>query len=252
MCDPVTMAAVSSTMSSVGGWMATTGSTGGFMSTVGTSMINTASLFNASSAWGAGSAGGFFSAGNAMGAIRNIGQIGGILNDNLGTIGMGLSIFSNANETSASLRAAEYEKQRLELQEKRLRDKAEDERLAYQKKQNDRTRAYISSLSSMNTAMGASGMEISSASYEALAAASTRAYKEDQARLRAQGLNAVLNNIWEAQDKVIGRKAVDSTKKSTLTKGLLKGFRETASVFGESKVFSTAEVGIDNLFKRSD
>tara|TARA_R100001530_G_scaffold30713_1_gene24184 strand:+ start:1600 stop:2373 length:774 start_codon:yes stop_codon:yes gene_type:complete len=255
MCDPVTMAAVSAGMSSAGGYFA--GSSTGWIASMGTGMINTASLFNYSSAVGGGglAAGGgmgmdFFSSGNAMGAIRNIGQIGSIVNNNLGSIGMGLSIFSNANETSANLRAAEYDKQRLELQEKRYREKAEDEKLAARRKQNDRTMAYIESLSSMNTAMGASGMEIDSASYEAMIASSRRKYKEDQARLRGMGLSKVLNNLFEAQDKVIGQRAIDATKKSTLSKGILKGFRETTSVYKEVESFKTAQVSMDSLLKR--
>ena len=169
MCDPVTMTAVSSGMSYLGGTSMLTGTT------IGTGLINTASVINASSSFGAGASGGFFSIGNAMGAVRNISTMASaISNSPLTSIGMSL-MSANAERTRAG-----YEVAQARYQQQQYKDEIERQRLEQAQQERERRRRFAQEFSSNQAIAAASGVDIASASYQALFASNRETYLKDR------------------------------------------------------------------------
>lgn len=243
MCDPITMAATSATMSYAGGAMAA--SSYAAVSSVGVAMVNTASLFNYSSTYGK-LAGGLAAtaAGVGTAVASGVGAVTTALGGPMKAIGTGLSMFSNVQQTSAELRAAQFQEQQAALAAKDAKNKADDEALAAKRKAMERTKAYIESLSSMNTAMGASGMEISSASYEALAARSLRNFKDDSASIRGMGMSRVLNNLFTSQSQQIAAETARSKKTAILAKGAKSLFDDLNPIRNELTIKDAADIGL--------
>jgi len=178
MCDPVTMSAVSATMSTVGGSMAA--SSTGWIASMGTGMINTASLFNMSSAYG--SLGGSLSA-SAAGYGTSLGSgivsVGSSILKGGNLLMGGLQVGSGAAEAYAQKQIAEMEMQKYEIQKKQY--KAELERIEIEGKAEelDRRKRYNAMLSENRTHMAVSGVSVASASYKALLESNRDQYLND-------------------------------------------------------------------------
>jgi len=224
MCDPVTMSAVSASMSSVGGWMATTGSTGGFMSSLGTGMINTASLFNYSSAYG--SLGGSMSVAAAGKGIMG----GGLLGELGGSVLMsGLQIGSGAASAYGQRLSAELEMQKYEMQKKQY--KAEMERIALEAKAEelDRRKRYLAMKSENDAHIAVSNVDIASNSYKALLESNRDQYLNDVSYVKLIAREKRLSSVYGFKEADIAQKTTKRTAPinqfTTLAKSGLSAYR---------------------------
>ena len=224
MCDPVTMSAVSASMSSVGGWMATTGSTGGFMSSLGTGMINTASLFNYSSAYG--SLGGSMSAAAAGKGIMG----GGLLGELGGSVLMGgLQIGSGAASAYGQRLSAELEMQKYEMQKKQY--KAEMERIELEAKAEelDRRKRYLAMKSENDSHISIGNVDIASNSYKALLESNRDQYLNDISYVKLVAREKRLSSVYGFKEADIAQKTTKRTAPinqfTTLAKSGLSAYR---------------------------
>lgn len=204
MCDPVTMSAVSATMSTVGGSMAA--SSTGWIASMGTGMINTASLFNYGSSFG--SLGGSMSAAAAGKGIMG----GGLLGELGGSVLMGgLQMGSGAAEAYAQKQIAEMEMQKYEIQKKQY--KAELERIELEAKgeELDRRRRYNAMLSENRAHMAVSGVRMASASYKALLESNRDQYLNDVSYTKLIGQEKALGSAYGFAEAETAQKTVRRT-----------------------------------------
>ncbi len=213
MCDPVTMSAVSATMSTVGGSMAA--SSTGWIASMGTGMVNTASLFNMGSAYG--SLGGSLSAsaagiGTSLGTGINtaVGLGSSILKGGNLLMG-GLQMGSGAAEAYAQKQIAEMEMQKYEIQKKQY--KAELERIELESKAEelDRRRRYNAMLSENRAHMAVSGVRMASASYKALLESNRDQYLNDVSYTKLIGQEKALGSAYGFAEAETAQKTVRRT-----------------------------------------
>ena len=223
MCDPVTMTAVSSGMSYLGGTSMLAGTT------IGTGVINTASVINASSSFGAGASGGFFSLGNAAGAVRNIGTIGSAITSSPLT-SIGLSLMSaNAERTRAG-----YEIAQARYQQQQYKDEIERQRIEQLQQENERKRRFAREFSSNQAIAAASGVDIASASYQALFASNRETYLRDRDAISMNSLDDIVRSRQNLQLAKIKESAAIRSGKVNTGLRLAEGLLATNKVTGES------------------
>lgn len=222
MCDPVTMTAVSAGMSYAGGSSLLAGTS------LGTGLINAASVINTSSSFGAGASGGFFSIGNAMGAVRNIGTITSAIGSNPFT-SVGLSLMSyNSERTRAG-----YEIAQARYQQQQYKEEIEKQRLEQMMRENERKRRYISEFSSNQAIAAASGVDIASASYQALFKSNRETYLKDRDAIRMSSLDEIIQSRKNLE--LAGMKERQATKlsKTTPAISLGRGLMKSKQLFEE-------------------
>jgi len=207
MCDPVTLTAVSSGMSYLGGTSMLAGTS------IGTGLINASTFINSSSS--------IFKASQA---------VTGVLSSPIASIG--LSAMQGRQSGEADLQAA----QNARLQQQQARDNADRERLKYRSEELERRKKYISDLSSSRALMAKYGYTSQSPSANALLRKNRETYMLDQNAIRMTGIDQVLAQERSAQ--TFGEEAKQLTKRgkraplNATLKGIsdnFKTFRETAA-----------------------
>lgn len=223
MCDPVTMTAVSSGMSYLGGTSMLTGTT------IGTGLINTASVINASSSFGAGASGGFFSIGNAMGAVRNISTMASaISNSPLTSIGMSL-MSANAERTRAG-----YEVAQARYQQQQYKDEIERQRLEQAQQERERRRRFAQEFSSNQAIAAASGVDIASASYQALFASNRETYLKDRDAISMNSLDDIVRSRQNLQLAKMKETAAKRSGKINTGLRVAEGLLQVKKITGEN------------------
>jgi|11BtaG_2_1085332.scaffolds.fasta_scaffold17003_1 hypothetical protein len=199
MCDPITMSAVSAGMSYGGTYLA--GSSVAGVASIGTSLVNTASLFNYGSSYG--KLGGALSSSAAGLGTSVASALGGLSTSSALSTGLSLMQY-NAERTRAG-----YEIAQARYQQQQYKEEIERQRLEEIQKANERKRRYMSEFSSNRAIAAASGIDIASASYQALFKSNKETYLKDRDALRMSSLDEIVRsrqNLQLAKMKEAGAK----------------------------------------------
>ena len=218
MCDPVTLSYAASGISSLGGTTLLQGTA------LGTGLTNVAGAIT-SSGLTAGATGGFFSMGNAMGAIRNIGTIA---NSPFASVGLSLMSY-NAERTRAG-----YEIAQARYQQQQYKEELEKQRLEQMMRENERKRRYISEFSSNQAIAAASGVDIASASYQALFKSNIETYLRDRDAIRMSSLDEIIQSRKNLELAKMKEGQATKLSKTTPAIALGRGLLKTKELFDEN------------------
>jgi len=211
MCDPVTLTAMSTGMSYLGGTSMLAGTQ------LGIGMVNAASAINASSAFGIGSAsyGSFFSMANAAGAVRNIGMMGSSLAGNVGnTLSAAGRVYGGSLQQQYNNRQAELEQQKYVEQQKQMKAQIERDKLEARSQELDRRRTYIRNAASNQSQMAVSGVTMASASYSALLDSNKDTYFRDVNYIKMLGKERDYVNKTELEQSNIAQRSAQKQYKT--------------------------------------
>ena len=217
MCDPFTLTSVASGISTLGGTTLLQGTA------LGTGLTNVAGAIT-SSGLTAGATGGFFSMGNAMGAIRNISTIA---NSPFASVGLSLMSY-NAERTRAG-----YEIAQARYQQQQYKEELEKQRLEQMMRENERKRRYISEFSSNQAIAAASGVDIASASYQALFKSNRETYLRDRDAIRMSSLDEIIQSRKNLELAKMKEGQATKLSKTTPAIALGRGLLKTKQLFDE-------------------
>jgi hypothetical protein len=212
MCDPVTMASTASMINSIG--MATG--------------INTLGAASAVGSLSGGASAGFFSLTNAMGAVRNIGTIASAIGNNPIT-GLGMSLMSaNAERTRAG-----YEAAQARYQQQQYKEEIERQRLEQIQQENERKRRFAREFSSNQAIAAASGVDIASASYQALFASNRETYLKDRDAISMNSLDEIVRSRQNLQLAKAKEQQAIKTGKTNVAVKVAEGLLRTKQIYDE-------------------
>ena len=208
MCDPITMSAVSSGMSYLGGTTLLQGTT------LGTGLINAASAINYSSAYG-GLGGSLSAAASGIGTrVANFAYTG-LSGMNVGnTLSAAGRIYGGSLQQQYNNQAAQLEQQKFVEQQKQMKAQIERDKLEARAQELDRRRTYLRNLSSNQSQMAVSGVTMASASYSALLDSNKDTYFRDIDYIRMLGKERNYVNKTELEQSNIAQRSAQSQYKT--------------------------------------
>lgn len=208
MCDPVTLTAVSSGMSYAGGSSLLAGTS------LGTGLINASTYINSSSQ--------IFKASQAISSTTS-----GLLSSPFTSVGLSLMSY-NAERTRAGFEIAQAR-----YQQQQYKEELEKQRLEQMMRENERKRRYMSEFSSNQAIAAASGIDIASASYQALFKSNRETYLRDRDAIRMSSLDEIIQSRKNLELAGMKERQATRLSKTTPAISLGRGLMKSKQLFEE-------------------
>tara|TARA_R100001015_G_C4576667_1_gene133832 strand:- start:221 stop:886 length:666 start_codon:yes stop_codon:yes gene_type:complete len=213
MCDPITLTAVSSGMSYLGGTSMLAGTT------LGTGLINAASYINATSTIGKASSAIF--GGGTFGTLSTYASLG-------------LSAAQGRSQAMADRGAA----QNARIEAEQHRANAERERIKYRQEELERRKKYMSDMSSSRALMARYGYTMQSPSANALLRKNRETYMQDANAIYMTGLDQVLESKTAARVRTSQAQQLEKSARRRVPMALASNVQDQLKTFKEAAITS--------------